>query len=154
MNIHLHVPASIGQTDLKCRCRHFATLHHIFNCNKFGKFRDFLHNRVREKNQSFQEIPNRSLFNLQFCCKKLQQKLSKIFESLNFDVRLGLAKKKNPDLANLLQDMCDSTSSASVTTIPQVNGTLLTDSAWTLNKRFRSFIWPDNLPHNFICRCS
>ncbi|KAL0222894.1 hypothetical protein P9112_002284 [Eukaryota sp. TZLM1-RC] len=62
--------------------------------------------------QSIQEIPNRSLFNLQFCCKKLQQKLSKIFESLDFDVRLGLAKKKNPAFANLLQDMCDSTSSA------------------------------------------
>ncbi|KAL0209766.1 hypothetical protein P9112_009850 [Eukaryota sp. TZLM1-RC] len=93
-------------------------------------------------------IPNRSLFNLQFCCKKLQQKLSKIFESLDFDVRLGLAKKKNPAFANLLQDMCDSTSSALVTTIPQVYGTLLSDSAWTLNMRFRSFIWPDNLPHN------
>ncbi|KAL0215363.1 hypothetical protein P9112_007547 [Eukaryota sp. TZLM1-RC] len=104
--------------------------------------------------QSIQEIPNRSLFNLQFCCKKLQQKLSKIFESLDFDVRLGLAKKKNPAFANLLQDMCDSTSSALVTTIPQVYGTLLTDSAWTLNMRFRSFIWPDNLPHNLICKCS
>ncbi|KAL0215366.1 hypothetical protein P9112_007550 [Eukaryota sp. TZLM1-RC] len=104
--------------------------------------------------QSIQEIPNRSLFNLQFCCKKLQQKLSKIFESLDFDVRLGLAKKKNPAFANLLQDMCDSTSSALVTTIPLVYGTLLTDSAWTLNMRFRSFIWPDNLPHNLICKCS
>ncbi|KAL0219520.1 hypothetical protein P9112_005173 [Eukaryota sp. TZLM1-RC] len=104
--------------------------------------------------QSIQEIPNRSLFNLQFCCKKLQQKLSKIFESLDFGVRLGLAKKKNPAFANLLQDMCDSTSSALVTTIPQVYGTLLSDSAWTLNMRFRSFIWPDNLPHNLICKCS
>ncbi|KAL0211351.1 hypothetical protein P9112_009649 [Eukaryota sp. TZLM1-RC] len=46
--------------------------------------------------------------------------------------------------------MCDSTSSALVTTIPQVYGTLLSDSAWTLNMRFRSFIWPDNLPHNLI----
>ncbi|KAL0207620.1 hypothetical protein P9112_012248 [Eukaryota sp. TZLM1-RC] len=104
--------------------------------------------------QSIQEIPNRSLFNLQFCCKKLQQKLSTVFESLYFDVRLGLAKKKNPAFANLLQDMCDSTSSALVTTIPQVYGALLTDSAWTLNMRFRSFIWPDNLPHNLICKCS
>ncbi|KAL0206157.1 hypothetical protein P9112_001464 [Eukaryota sp. TZLM1-RC] len=50
--------------------------------------------------------------------------------------------------------MCDSTSSALVTTIPQVYGTFLTDSAWTLNMRFRSFIWPDNLPHNLICKCS
>ncbi|KAL0226181.1 hypothetical protein P9112_013505 [Eukaryota sp. TZLM1-RC] len=104
--------------------------------------------------QSIQEIPNRSLFNLQFCCKKLQQKLSKIFESLDFDVRLGLSKKKNPAFANLLHDMCDSTSSALVTTIPQVYGTLLSDSAWTLNMRFCSFIWPDNLPHNLICKCS
>ncbi|KAL0214952.1 hypothetical protein P9112_007136 [Eukaryota sp. TZLM1-RC] len=50
--------------------------------------------------------------------------------------------------------MCDSTSSALVTTIPQVYGTLLSDSAWTLNMRFRSFFWPDNLPHNLICKCS
>ncbi|KAL0223611.1 hypothetical protein P9112_003001 [Eukaryota sp. TZLM1-RC] len=50
--------------------------------------------------------------------------------------------------------MCNSTSSALVRTIPQVYGTLLTDSAWTLNMRFRSFIWPDNLPHNLICECS
>ncbi|KAL0214915.1 hypothetical protein P9112_007099 [Eukaryota sp. TZLM1-RC] len=49
--------------------------------------------------------------------------------------------------------MCDSTS-ALVTTIPQVFGTFLTDSAWTLNMRFRSFIWPVNLPHNLICKCS
>ncbi|KAL0210192.1 hypothetical protein P9112_010276 [Eukaryota sp. TZLM1-RC] len=104
--------------------------------------------------QSIQEIPNRSLLYLQFCCKKFQQKLSKIFESLDFDVRLGLAKKKNPAFANLLQDMCDSTSSALVTTIPQVYGTFLTDSACTLNMRFRSSIWPDNLPHNLICKCS
>ncbi|KAL0219920.1 hypothetical protein P9112_005573 [Eukaryota sp. TZLM1-RC] len=90
--------------------------------------------------QSIQKIRNRYLFNLQFCCKKLQQKLSKISESLDFEVRLGLAKKKNPAFANLLHDMCDSTSSALVTTIPQVYGTLLTDSAWTLNIRFRSFI--------------
>ncbi|KAL0206562.1 hypothetical protein P9112_001869 [Eukaryota sp. TZLM1-RC] len=100
--------------------------------------------------QSIQEIPNRSLFNLQFCCKKFQHKLSKIFESLDFDVRLGLAKKENPAFANLLPDMCDSTSSALVITTPQVYGTLSTDSAWT----FRSFIWPDYLPHNLICKCS
>ncbi|KAL0208547.1 hypothetical protein P9112_011134 [Eukaryota sp. TZLM1-RC] len=50
--------------------------------------------------------------------------------------------------------MCDSTSSALVTTIPQVYDTLVTDFDWTLNMRFRSFIWPDNLPHNLICKCS
>ncbi|KAL0204736.1 hypothetical protein P9112_000043 [Eukaryota sp. TZLM1-RC] len=104
--------------------------------------------------QSIQEIPNRSLFNLQICCKKLQHKNCQDFESLDFDVRLGLAKKKRiPLLQIFLQDMCDSTS-ALVTTIPQVYGTLLSDSAWTLNMRFRSFIWPDNLPHNLICKCS
>ncbi|KAL0226440.1 hypothetical protein P9112_013764 [Eukaryota sp. TZLM1-RC] len=50
--------------------------------------------------------------------------------------------------------MCDSTSSALVTTIPQVYATLLTDSAWNLNKRFRYFIGPDNLPLNLIDQCS
>ncbi|KAL0210148.1 hypothetical protein P9112_010232 [Eukaryota sp. TZLM1-RC] len=85
-----------------------------------------------------------------------EHKISKcgLFSQCSKFVRLGLAKKKNPAFANLLQDMCDSTSSALVTTIPQVYGTLLSDSAWTLNMRFRSFIWPDNLPHNLICKCS
>ncbi|KAL0224526.1 hypothetical protein P9112_003916 [Eukaryota sp. TZLM1-RC] len=62
--------------------------------------------------QSIQAIPNRPLLSLQFCCKKLQQKLSKILESLDFDVRLGLATKKNLAFANCSQDMCDSSSSA------------------------------------------
>ncbi|KAL0227004.1 hypothetical protein P9112_014328 [Eukaryota sp. TZLM1-RC] len=93
--------------------------------------------------QSIQEIPNRSNFNLQFCYKKFQQKLSKIFESLDFDVRLSLAKKKNPVLQIFYKI---STSSALVTTIPQVYGTLFTDSAWTLNMRLHSSIWPNNLP--------
>ncbi|KAL0218625.1 hypothetical protein P9112_004278 [Eukaryota sp. TZLM1-RC] len=50
--------------------------------------------------------------------------------------------------------MCDSISSALVITIPQVYGTPLTESAWTLHMTFRSFIWPDNLPHNSICKDS
>ncbi|KAL0211200.1 hypothetical protein P9112_009498 [Eukaryota sp. TZLM1-RC] len=100
------------------------------------------------------EIPNQSLISLPFCCKHLQQKVSQQFESLEIDVRLGLAKKKNPVFASLFQDMCDSTSSALVTVFPQIYNTLFTDSAWTLNMRFRSFIWFDNLPHNLICKCS
>ncbi|KAL0207507.1 hypothetical protein P9112_012135 [Eukaryota sp. TZLM1-RC] len=50
--------------------------------------------------------------------------------------------------------MCNSTSSALVATIPQVYGTLVTDSAWTLNMGLCSSIWPDNLPRNLICKCS
>ncbi|KAL0220121.1 hypothetical protein P9112_005774 [Eukaryota sp. TZLM1-RC] len=67
---------------------------------------------------------------------------------------LDLAKKKKSAFANLLQEMCDSTSSALGTTIPQVYGTPLIDSTYTLNMRFRSFIWPDYLPRNSICKCS
>ncbi|KAL0205074.1 hypothetical protein P9112_000381 [Eukaryota sp. TZLM1-RC] len=50
--------------------------------------------------------------------------------------------------------MCDITSSASETTIPQVHVSLLSDSDWTLNMRFHSFIWPENLPYNLVCKCS
>ncbi|KAL0210130.1 hypothetical protein P9112_010214 [Eukaryota sp. TZLM1-RC] len=96
--------------------------------------------------QSIQEIPNRSLFNLQFCCKKLQQKLSKIFlKAWILMLDLAWPRKESRFCKSFYKIL---------TTIPQVYGTLLSDSAWTLNMRFRSFIWPDNLPHNLICKCS
>ncbi|KAL0207283.1 hypothetical protein P9112_011911 [Eukaryota sp. TZLM1-RC] len=49
---------------------------------------------------SVQEIPPRNLVNLRYCVKKLQQKLTVILEGLDYEVRLGMAKKKNPAFAN------------------------------------------------------
>ncbi|KAL0207768.1 hypothetical protein P9112_012396 [Eukaryota sp. TZLM1-RC] len=71
----------------------------------------------------------------------------KLISSIIYFITIILANNRNSAFANLLQDMCE-------TTIPQVYGTLLTDSAWILNMRFRSFICPDYLPHNLICKCS
>ncbi|KAL0207075.1 hypothetical protein P9112_012786 [Eukaryota sp. TZLM1-RC] len=89
-----------------------------------------------------------------FAVKSFNKNCQRFLKAWILMLDLAWPRKKNPAFANLLQDMCDSTSSALVTTIPQVYGTLLSDSAWTLNMRFRSFIWPDNLPHNLICKCS
>ncbi|KAL0233101.1 hypothetical protein GEMRC1_011846 [Eukaryota sp. GEM-RC1] len=50
--------------------------------------------------ESVSEIPERCLTNLQFCLKKLRQKLTNIFESLDYNVRLGTLKEKNPAFAN------------------------------------------------------
>ena len=91
--------------------------------------------------------------NLRFCVKKLQQKLTIIFESLDFNIRLGSAKKNNPAFANFLLDVSDSSSSCLVTQIPQVYGLFLDDVSFMLSMRLRSFIWPNNLPHGLICKC-
>ncbi|KAL0211490.1 hypothetical protein P9112_009788 [Eukaryota sp. TZLM1-RC] len=88
-----------------------------------------------------------------FAVKSFNKNCQRFLKAWILNVGIDLASKKNPAVANLLQDICNSTS-ALVTTIPQVYGTLLSDSAWTLNMRFRSFIWPDNLLHRLICKCS
>ncbi|KAL0206142.1 hypothetical protein P9112_001449 [Eukaryota sp. TZLM1-RC] len=89
-----------------------------------------------------------------FAVKSFNKNCQRFLKAWILMLDLAWPRKRIPLLQIFLQDMCDSTSSALVTTIPQVYGTLLSDSAWTLNMRFRSFIWPDNLPHNLICKCS
>ncbi|KAL0208610.1 hypothetical protein P9112_011197 [Eukaryota sp. TZLM1-RC] len=69
-----------------------------------------------------QEIPPRSLISLKFAYAKLQKKILKVFESLDFTVRLILAKEKNPVFANFLIDLKDSSSSCLISQIPNVYG--------------------------------
>ncbi|KAL0205087.1 hypothetical protein P9112_000394 [Eukaryota sp. TZLM1-RC] len=75
--------------------------------------------------QNVQEIPTRSLPNLRFCLKKLQHHLVKLYEGLDYEVRLGLAKTKNPAFGNFLKDIRDSSAAALVTQVPSVYGLLL-----------------------------
>ncbi|KAL0218864.1 hypothetical protein P9112_004517 [Eukaryota sp. TZLM1-RC] len=100
-----------------------------------------------------QETPSRTLVNLRYCVKKLQQRLTIIFEGLDFNVRLGSAKKDNPAFANFLLDAQNSSSSCLITQIPQIYGLLLNDTKFSCTMRLLCFIWPDNVPHNLICKC-
>ncbi|KAL0248655.1 hypothetical protein GEMRC1_003889 [Eukaryota sp. GEM-RC1] len=64
-----------------------------------------------------------------------------------------MAKEKNPAFANFLTDVSNSSASCLITQIPRVYGLLLDDNSWSLNMRLRSYLWPDNLPHNLKCQC-
>ncbi|KAL0251167.1 hypothetical protein GEMRC1_000380 [Eukaryota sp. GEM-RC1] len=81
--------------------------------------------------------------------------LTNILESLDYNVQLGTSKEKNPALTNFSMDVSNTCSSVSclITQIPQVYGLLFDDNSWPLNMCLRSFIWPDNLPHNLKCQC-
>ncbi|KAL0209439.1 hypothetical protein RCL1_007807 [Eukaryota sp. TZLM3-RCL] len=99
-----------------------------------------------------EEIPVREVLFLNLAFKKLQQKLVKVFEQQDFNVRLSLAKNNNPAFANFLLDLSNSTASAFFRKIPQVYGLLLNDHQWTTTMRLRCFLWPYNLPQNLICK--
>ncbi|KAL0217190.1 hypothetical protein RCL1_007673 [Eukaryota sp. TZLM3-RCL] len=99
------------------------------------------------------EIPVRSLLKLRYCVKKLQYKLTKILDSLDYVVRLGLVKENNPAVATFLLDVTDSSASCIVTEIPQVYGLLLDNPTWLLNMRLRCFLWPDIISHCLVCKC-
>ncbi|KAL0219048.1 hypothetical protein P9112_004701 [Eukaryota sp. TZLM1-RC] len=100
-----------------------------------------------------QEIPPRSLISLKFAYAKLQKKILKVFEHLDFTVRLSLAKEKNPVFANFLIDLKDSSSSCLISQIPNVYRLLLNDHQWTTAFRMRCFLWPCSVPNDLICRC-
>ncbi|KAL0227265.1 hypothetical protein P9112_014589 [Eukaryota sp. TZLM1-RC] len=100
-----------------------------------------------------QEIPPRSLISLKFAYAKLQKKILKVFENLDFTVRLSLAKEKNPVFANFLIDLKESSSSCLIPQIPNVLGLVLNDHQWTTAFRMRSFLWPCSVPNDLICRC-
>ncbi|KAL0242803.1 hypothetical protein GEMRC1_005366 [Eukaryota sp. GEM-RC1] len=77
------------------------------------------------------ENPCRNILSLKFALKKLQNHLLKYFESLDFTVRLSLAKEKNPAFAHFLIDLKESSAVALINQIPQVYGLLLNDHQWT-----------------------
>ncbi|KAL0204948.1 hypothetical protein P9112_000255 [Eukaryota sp. TZLM1-RC] len=99
------------------------------------------------------EIPPRSLISLKFAYAKLQKKILKVFENLDFTVRLSLAKERNPVFANCLSDLKESSTSCLISQIPNVYGLLLNDHQWTTALRIRCFLWPRSVPNDLICRC-
>ncbi|KAL0205631.1 hypothetical protein P9112_000938 [Eukaryota sp. TZLM1-RC] len=99
------------------------------------------------------ELPPRSLLSLPLTFAKLQKKILKVLENLDYIVRLSLAKEKNPVFANLLIDLEDSCSSCLISQIPNIYGLLLNDHQWTTAMRMRCFLWPCSLPNDLICRC-
>ncbi|KAL0220075.1 hypothetical protein P9112_005728 [Eukaryota sp. TZLM1-RC] len=99
------------------------------------------------------ELPSRSLLSLPLTFAKLQKKILKVLENLDYIVRLSLAKEKNPVFANFLIDLEDSCSSCLISQIPNIYGLLLNDHQWTTAMRMRCFLWPCSLPNDLICRC-
>ncbi|KAL0208494.1 hypothetical protein P9112_011081 [Eukaryota sp. TZLM1-RC] len=99
------------------------------------------------------ELPSRSLLSLPLTFAKLQKKILKVLENLDYIVRLSLAKEKNPVFANFLIDLEDSCSSCLISQIPNIYGLLLNDHQWTTAMRLRCFLWPCSLPNDLICRC-
>ncbi|KAL0206522.1 hypothetical protein P9112_001829 [Eukaryota sp. TZLM1-RC] len=77
----------------------------------------------------------------------------KLFECLDYEIRLGLAKTENPAFGNFLKDIRDGSAAALVTQIPSVYGLLLKNKEWLSNMRFRCFLWPNNLPNHLTCKC-
>ncbi|KAL0214280.1 hypothetical protein P9112_006464 [Eukaryota sp. TZLM1-RC] len=99
------------------------------------------------------ELPSRSLLSLPLTFAKLQKKILKVLENLDYIVRLSLDKEKNPVFANFLIDLEDSCSSCLISQIPNIYGLLLNDHQWTTAMRMRCFLWPCSLPNDLICRC-
>ncbi|KAL0226211.1 hypothetical protein P9112_013535 [Eukaryota sp. TZLM1-RC] len=99
------------------------------------------------------ELPSRSLLSLPLTFAKLQKKILKVLENLDYIVRLSLAKEKIPVFANFLIDLEDSCSSCLISQIPNIYGLLLNDHQWTTAMRLRCFLWPCSLPNDLICRC-
>ncbi|KAL0214803.1 hypothetical protein P9112_006987 [Eukaryota sp. TZLM1-RC] len=99
------------------------------------------------------ELPSRSLLSLPLTFAKLQKKILKVLENLDYIVRLSLAKEKNLVFANFLIDLEDSSSSCLISQIPNILGLLLNDHQWTTAMRMRCFLWPCSFPNDLICRC-
>ncbi|KAL0212048.1 hypothetical protein RCL1_005674 [Eukaryota sp. TZLM3-RCL] len=100
------------------------------------------------------DIPSRDISSLAGAYKKLQNRLVRFYEDMDSTVRISLAKYGNPSFGNFLMDLKNSSASVLFTQIPQVYGLLLNDHQWTTTMRLRCFLWPNNLPHDLVCKCS
>ncbi|KAL0235447.1 hypothetical protein GEMRC1_002029 [Eukaryota sp. GEM-RC1] len=80
-------------------------------------------------------IPEKSPLSLPLCVVKLQNKLLKAFENLDFENRFSVTKINNPVFAAFLNDIKNST--CLITQQPRPFGLHLSDAAWKLNMRLR-----------------
>ncbi|KAL0239454.1 hypothetical protein GEMRC1_009562 [Eukaryota sp. GEM-RC1] len=81
------------------------------------------------------ETPLRNNSSLPSAVCKLQNKLTKEFELLDFNNRISLAKTNSPKFAAFLIDLCNSGPSVYISQIPKVFGLHLSDEAWMINMR-------------------
>ncbi|KAL0226129.1 hypothetical protein P9112_013453 [Eukaryota sp. TZLM1-RC] len=103
--------------------------------------------------QNVPEFPNRSLPNLRFCLKMPQHYLVNLYESLDYEVRLGLAKTENPAFGNFRKDIRNNLATALVSQIASAEGLLLENDEWLLNIRFWCFLWANNWTIRLTCQC-
>ncbi|KAL0221259.1 hypothetical protein RCL1_001113 [Eukaryota sp. TZLM3-RCL] len=100
------------------------------------------------------DIPSHDVSSLAGAYIKLQNRLVRFYEDMDSTVRITLAKYGNPSFGNFLMDVKNSSASVLFTQTPQVYGLLLNDHQWTTSMRLRCFLWPNNLPHDLVCKCS
>ncbi|KAL0246418.1 hypothetical protein GEMRC1_007630 [Eukaryota sp. GEM-RC1] len=80
-------------------------------------------------------IPEKSTLSPPLCVVKLQNKLLKAIENLDFENRFSITKINNPVFAAFLNDIKNST--CLNTQQPRPFGLHLSDEAWKLNMRLR-----------------
>ncbi|KAL0208862.1 hypothetical protein P9112_011449 [Eukaryota sp. TZLM1-RC] len=73
------------------------------------------------------ELPPRSLLSLPLTFAKLQKKILKVLENLDYIVRLSMVKEKNPVFSYFLVDLEYSCSNCLISQIPNIYGLLLND---------------------------
>ncbi|KAL0219106.1 hypothetical protein P9112_004759 [Eukaryota sp. TZLM1-RC] len=100
-----------------------------------------LHEQHYEERTDIEETSYNSQYD---AFAKLQKRILKVFENLDFTVGLSLAKEKNPVFAKFLIDLKESSSSCLISQDPNVYGLLLNDHQWTTALRMRCFLWPCN----------
>ncbi|KAL0246886.1 hypothetical protein GEMRC1_008092 [Eukaryota sp. GEM-RC1] len=99
------------------------------------------------------ETPLKNISSLPSDVSKLQNKLTKEFELMDFNNRISLAKTNSHEFAAFLMDLCNNRPSGFISQIPKVFGLHLSDEAWMINMRLRLAIWPANLLNYSTCSC-
>ncbi|KAL0248906.1 hypothetical protein GEMRC1_004140 [Eukaryota sp. GEM-RC1] len=96
-------------------------------------------------------VPEKCPLSLPLCVVKLQNKLLKAFENLDFENRFCVTKMNNPVFAAFFNDIKNST--CLITQQPRPFGLHLSDEAWKLNMRLRLGLFPAVLLKNsaFVC---
>ncbi|KAL0252173.1 hypothetical protein GEMRC1_001385 [Eukaryota sp. GEM-RC1] len=102
---------------------------------------------------SVTEIPQRSLFSLPLCVRKLQKQFINYHESLDFNNRISLAKIESPAFCAFLKDISSDEASTLITRYPQRYSFNLKDHEWLINIRLRLGLWPVGLLQKSTCVC-
>ncbi|KAL0233130.1 hypothetical protein GEMRC1_011875 [Eukaryota sp. GEM-RC1] len=91
------------------------------------------------------DTPLKNISSLPSAVCKLQNKLTKEFELLDFNNCISLAKTNGPKFAAFLIDLCNSGPSGFISQIPKMFELHLSNEAWMINMRLRLTVLPANL---------